>query len=129
VHTCQPGDAAIRQTDGVSVDKSLSAEEYGRWWNEAGFAEVKQLLFWRWDPIGVGDAFPVTADEYDRYARVLLSRLRAGATAGQVAEYLLDVERSSMGQRFSDDAKLREVGERVIAWFEESIPHWMDRRG
>jgi hypothetical protein len=111
------------------VDKTLSEEEYARWWNEAGFAEVRQLLFWRWDPIGVDDAFPVIADEYDRYARVLLSRLRAGATAGQVAEYLLEVERSSMGQRFSDDARLREVGERVIAWFEESIPHWMDRRG
>jgi hypothetical protein len=110
-------------------DETLSEEEYARWWKETGFAELRQLLFWRWDPLGVDDAFPVTADEYDRYAGVLLSRLRAGATAGQVAECLLDVERSSMGQRFSDDAKLREVGERVIEWFEESIPYWMDRRG
>src|SRR3954468_15284766 len=73
------GRAAIRHTGGVSVDESLSEEEYARWGNEAGFAELRQLLFWRWDPIGVGDAFPVTADEYDLYARVLLSRLRAGA--------------------------------------------------
>lgn len=104
----------------------LSEEEYARWCNEAGFPELRQLSFWRWDPIGVDDAFPVTA-EYDDYVSVLLSRLPAAATAAQVAEYLLDVERSSMGQRFSDDAKLRYVGERVIEWFEESIPHWIDR--
>jgi hypothetical protein len=111
----------------MSVDESLSEEEYARWWNEVGFAELRQLLFWRWDPLGVDDAFPTTADEYDRYARVLLARLRTGMAAGQVAEYLLEVERSSMGRRFSDDAKLHEVAERVIAWFEESVPHWMDR--
>ena len=122
-------DMVIRQTGGVSVDESLSEQEYARWWHEVGFAELRQLLFWRWDPLGVDDAFPVTAGEYDAYVPVLLSRLRAGATAGEVAEYLLDVERSSMGQRFSDDTELCEVGERVIAWFEESVPHWMDRRG
>jgi len=110
------------------VDQTLSAEDYARWGDEAGFIELRQVLFWRWDPLGVDDDFPATADEYDRYARVLLARLRAGASAEQVAEYLLDVERSWMGQRFSDDAKLSEVGERVVAWFEESMLRWLERR-
>jgi hypothetical protein len=109
------------------VYEPLGEEEYARWWEAAGFPELRQLLFWRWDPIGVDDGFPTTADEYDHYARVLLSRLRAGATGEQVAAYLLEVERSAMGQRLSDDAKLRDVGALVVAWFGESIPHWRDR--
>jgi len=47
-------------------------------------------------------------------------------TASDIATYLLEVEQSSMGRRYSEDAKLRQVGERVITWFEESISHWMD---
>jgi len=34
--------------------------------------------------------------------------------------------RAQTGRRYSEDAKLRQVGERVITWFEESISHWMD---
>ena len=112
----------------MSVEEEPSIEEYARWCKQAGFDELRQLLFWRWDPIGVEDWFPVTASEYDAYARVLLSRLRAGATAEQVAEYLLEVERTDMELGFSDDAHLREVGERVVDWFGKSIRHWMDRR-
>ena len=111
----------------MSVSEPLNEEQLARWWNEAGFSELRQVLFWRWDPIGLNDAFPVTADEYDRYARVLLSRLRSGATASVLADYLLDVERSEMGRRFSEDAKLRDLGERLVWWFEASISHWMDR--
>ncbi len=110
----------------MSVDEELSIEEYARWCKQAGFDELRQLLFWHWDPIGVNDTFPVTADEYDAYARVLLSRLRTGATAEQVAEYLLEVERSSMG--FSGDVDLQDVGERVVAWFDQSIPYWVRTR-
>lgn len=116
----------VRETADVSSSEPLSEEQYALWWNQAGFAELRQVLFWRWDPIGIDDAFPATADEYDTYVRVLLSRLQAGMTASDIATYLLEVEQSSMGRRYSEDAKLRQVGERVITWFEESISHWMD---
>lgn len=114
------------ETAGMSASDALDEEQFARWCKPGGFEELRQVLFWRWDPIGVEGAFPNTADEYDGYVRVLLSRLRADATASDVADHLLEVERSWMGQRFSDDAKLRDLGERVIAWFDESISCWMD---
>lgn len=29
--------------------------------------ELRQILYWRWDPIGVSDEFPLNAGEYDLY--------------------------------------------------------------
>jgi len=117
----------VRDTVRVSACESLSEEQYARWVREEGFGELRQVLFWRWDPVGVEDAFPITADEYDDYARVLMSRLRKGAGEPQVAAYLLSVEREWMGRRFSDDAKLEALGERILDWFEESLSLWMER--
>lgn len=74
------------------------------------------------------DAFPVTADEYDSYVKVLLSRLRRGMEASEIASYLLEVERGSMGGRYMDDSVLVALGERVVEWFEASLDHWQDRR-
>ena len=108
--------------------RELSEQEYAQWRQEAGFPQLRQILFWRWDPLGVDDAFPVTADEYDSYVKVLLSRLRRGMEASEIASYLLEVERDSMGRRYTDDAVLVALGARVVEWFEESLDHWQDRR-
>ena len=93
-----------------------------------GFRELRQILYWRWDPLGVDRAFPATEDEYDDYARVLMSRLRKGARSQDVAAYLSSAESGSMGQRFSDDVKLEELGKRILDWFEESLSIWMECR-
>ena len=111
----------------MSASEPLSEEQYAKWCQGTGFQELREILYWRWDPIGVNGAFPASADEYDDYASVLLSRLRKGAQAPEVADYLLSVERESMGLRFSDDAKLQALGERILAWYEESISRWMER--
>jgi predicted DNA-binding transcriptional regulator AlpA len=29
-----------------------------------------------------------------------------------------------MGRRYTDDSVLMALGERVVAWFEESVDHW-----
>ena len=84
------------------------------------------MLFWRWDPLGFEYAFPRTEDEYDRYVRVLLSRLRKGATAKDVADYLSGIEHDSMGLSPHDEETLRSVGQRVLDWYDESISRWMD---
>jgi hypothetical protein len=109
----------------MSETGRLSEEQFARWVDEGGFDELRQILFWRWDPIGIEDAFPNTADEYDRYARALLSRLRAGMTSAEIAGYLLDVEQSRMGCRFSDDAQLHAVADRVVAWLPRSVSRWL----
>ncbi|MEA2194557.1 MAG: hypothetical protein QOG42_991 [Solirubrobacteraceae bacterium] len=48
--------------------------------------------------------------------------------ASEIASYLLEVERDSIGRRYTDDSVLVALGERVVEWFEESLDHWQDRR-
>lgn len=49
-----------------------------RWWDETGDYELRQILHWRWDPIGVANVFPYAADEYGNYAPTIVDALRAG---------------------------------------------------
>ena len=58
-------------------------EEFALWWSETGERELRQLLFWKWDPIGVNPFFPRTADEYDGYATQVVTALRTGASGGR----------------------------------------------
>jgi hypothetical protein len=118
--------ASIDHTVTVSAPSSLTEEQYARWWKENGFAELRQILYWIWDPIGVNTAFPYTHDEYDRYAKVLLSKLRKGASASDVVDYLVSVEKGPMGMTRAVD--LTPLGVRVMEWYEESIPYWLDRQ-
>lgn len=46
----------------MAADK-LTTDEFARWWHETGEHELRQLLLWRWDPIGVADYFPNTVGE------------------------------------------------------------------
>jgi hypothetical protein len=36
----------------------LSPDQAERWADEAGFGELRQVLLWRWDPIGLAESFP-----------------------------------------------------------------------
>ncbi len=97
-------------------------------WSTVAFVELRQLLYWRWDPIGVEDAFPRTSDEYDDYARVLLTRIRRGESAQELARYLRDVETELVGQRLSDWTTLEQFASRLIDWYEDSTGYWLERR-
>jgi hypothetical protein len=108
----------------MSASADLTVEQYARWCKERGLPELRQVLFWRWDPIGVESHFPATADEYDGYARVLLSRLRKGADADEVAAFLQGEERNAMGVPSADAEHLRQLGERILRWHEKSITCW-----
>ncbi len=50
----------------------------------------------QWDPIGVQDE-PNAADEYDGYLGDILTLLERGASADELATYLLNVETIRMG--------------------------------
>lgn len=83
---------------------------------EQDVRELRQILYWQWDPIGVCDAFPHNAGEYDRYAWELLDMLEHEAKEDEVAEYLLRVERESIGLTVPDERR-RLVAEAVAVWF------------
>ena len=105
-------------------DDALSDEQYARWWAETGEHELRQLLLWRWDPIGVAQEFPNAADEYDDYAPALAELLRGGASEAEIAEHLEAVERDSMGLAASSPERLGSLGELLAGWFEHSVHSW-----
>ena len=74
-----------------------------------------------WDPIGVRGV-PEAADEYDGYLPQLASRLRDGASADEIANYLTEVEEVRMGLGRSPRIRERNqaLGVRLLAWYASS---------
>jgi len=97
----------------------MELEEWHRWWKSTGARELRSLLMKEWDPIGVAGV-PEAYDEYDSYAGPLARRLREGANARDVAEYLAEVETERMGLPNTAD-QLDEVGVRVLAWYSAAM--------
>jgi len=101
----------------------LSAEEHAQWWQATGAHELRQILYWRWDPIGISEAFPATWDEYDAYMGRVLILAREDATEDVIAAYLDAVESDSITLR-TDEATRRDVARRVLSWYEDSLDRW-----
>lgn len=80
------------------------------------FLELRQILFWRWDPLGVHGDFPHAAGEYDRYAWELLGLLEGEAGEDEVASYLRRVEVEWITQTVPDEHR-RRIAEAVAGWF------------
>jgi hypothetical protein len=102
----------------------LTREQFARWWRETGERELRQILFWRWDPIGVADAFPTTADEYDSYGPGVVALLQAGASEDDMADHLGFVERETMLLSGDDPGRRAEVAQLLASWFGNSIAGW-----
>ena len=102
----------------------LTRDQFARWWRETGERELSQVLFWRWDPIGVSAEFPSTADEYDSYGPGVVALLRAGASADDVADHLGFVERETMGLAMDDPERRAAVAQLLAAWFDNSVDTW-----
>ena len=108
------------------AEDELTADEFARWWRETGEHELRQLLLWRWDPIGVADYFPNTADEYDGYAPQVVQLLRAGGQADAIAAHLRDAERESMDGPLTSSERLDYLGSLIREWYENSLSSWLD---
>jgi hypothetical protein len=111
------------------TDAELEPKQWARWWKEAGERELRQILFWRWDPIGVADEFPYTEEEYDRYVMHVASLLRDEASLDAVADYLGAVERDSMGIHETPRAQAhrREVAHFLWdPWYPNSVGRWQE---
>lgn len=106
-----------------------------RWWRQTGFRELRQILYWTWDPIGVNDAFPRTESEYDDCAFQVARRLAHGADAEEIARYLSDAGRDFFGMDDSEpatstvDTVAVSVARRLVEWYPQSRSYWEDLRG
>jgi hypothetical protein len=100
------------------------SEASDRWWDETGDYELRQLLYWKWDPIGVNTAFPRTADEYDRYVSDVGTALRGGASQAAIVDLLARIERERMGLRGTEPEPLALLATELVVWVETSRESW-----
>jgi hypothetical protein len=106
----------------------MDAAQTAAWWAARGEAELGQLLYWRWDPIGIRDAFPNTTSEYDSYAWPLAKLALDGADADAIAAELERLERDHMGlgrhPLSTGDEHRLEVAEAILSWHRRSLDRW-----
>jgi hypothetical protein len=111
----------------VSAPPDLTRKQFARWWRETGERELRQVLFWRLDPIGVANGFPDMADEYDDYGPGVVALLRAGASEDDLADHLAFVERETIGVPTDDPDRRAEVAQLLTLWFATSVDSWQLR--
>jgi hypothetical protein len=106
--------------------KPLEGAEAARWWQETGEFELRQILYWRWDPIGVDSAFPWTADEYDRYAPHVAESLKEASPAEALAEQLrlIETDRMALTDSVEAAARRRKVAAAIVKWYDDSQTRW-----
>jgi hypothetical protein len=95
--------------------EEIELEDWHRWWKTSGARELRLLLMTHWDPIGV-NGIPEASDEYDSYLGPLAEKLRKGADARGVSEYLSEIQTERMEIPATPD-QLTDVGERVAGWY------------
>lgn len=119
----------VRNVPNPAPGAPLSTEDWARWWKDAGGWQLRQILFWRWDPIGVQEGFPWSYDEYDSYAGLLAKTLREGATKEEVAHRLEEFE-LEIGLSVPPEAEVPRLALAgfIEMWFPASIEHWKSRR-
>lgn len=63
------------------------------------YKRVDEILFYKWDPIGISDDCP--RDEYHHYLPKVFGMLKDGETERTIADYLTLVTTDTMGLRSS----------------------------
>jgi hypothetical protein len=102
---------------------NLTTEDEVRWWRQRGERELCQILFWRWDPIGVQEDLPYSAGEYDNYALQVWSALRKGASIRDVASLLERIEANEIG---TSSGSSRSAAALIVRWYESSRRYWQE---
>ena len=96
--------------------------EYERWWAERGAGELRELLFYEWDPIGLKDLADAPLDEYEHYAGTIARRLRAGTSDEELAA-VLDGFRTEMGLEPEQELPVA-FARRLREWYSRSLAEW-----
>jgi hypothetical protein len=108
----------------VTDPQELTAAQFAQWWKETGERELRQILFWRWDPLAISGYFPNTADEYDGYLPGVVALLRLGVDEGVLAEHLEFLEREPMGLMTGDGERRAAAAALLTEWFANSVGSW-----
>ena len=119
---CDSGPDTLRRV----ADEPLTQDEFARWWSETGERELRQLLFWKWDPIGVNPVFPRTANEYDGYAPQVVAALRNGASEMAIIDLFRTFEHDHMGLSAASVDQLQPLASDIAGWFEQSQYSWKE---
>jgi hypothetical protein len=110
----------------MSEDREpLTGPEFVSWWTETGERELRQLLYWKWDPIGVSDSFPWAVDEYDGYAPQILTALRDLDPAA-LETLLRQIEGETMGLPEVRKEHHRAVAAVIAEWSKQSQARWLE---
>jgi hypothetical protein len=109
----------------VEEQERLTTEEFARWWKQTGEHELRQVLYWAWDPMGVNSAFPFTTDEYDGYAPQVVQALRHEQSESDIAERLDTIGKDTMGLDPAPEHSLW-TARRILQWYRESQRHWRE---
>lgn len=111
--------------------EAITAEERQEWWTASGKSQLRQLLYWRWDPIGVNYAFPDNHDEYDRYADSMRGLMVGDADEGELEAGVLRAvlrAQEAMGfeQKPGAEESRRGITEMILRWRYQSISTWKE---
>ncbi|GAC1319151.1 MAG: hypothetical protein NVSMB25_09500 [Thermoleophilaceae bacterium] len=103
----------------------LDQSEHERWWRQQGARELRALLFFEWDPIGLSELADAPLDEYEHYAGQIVRRLRAGASSEDLAAVLATFN-ADMGLEPAAD-RPTEVAKKIRSWYGRSTSDWKVR--
>ncbi len=76
--------------------------------------EIRRILFFHWDPIGVSSDPEWPRDEYDGYAGSVYRILASGGTEYELIEYLNQTEKVQIGMPARDREMLRPVAKKLL---------------
>ena len=105
----------------------LGDDEFLTWAREAGFAELAELMLWRWDPEDRAGHFPESAGWYVGTAQSTLYGLRAGDDRDRFVQRIRANAIDGTEPAYSDEA-LTELYDRVERWLGISPPLWRFHR-
>jgi hypothetical protein len=115
----------------MESSEKFTLDQFTAWWKQTGERELRQLLYWRWDPLNVSTEFPYTWGEYDGYAPQIVSALRRGATGDDIAAALRELETGPMGlgdptaeRQAAYADRLAVMADRLAVWFKNSQDSW-----
>ncbi|WP_156391721.1 MULTISPECIES: hypothetical protein [unclassified Nocardioides] len=101
----------------------LTKDEFARWSSAHGYAELAQLLLFRWDPDGVANDYPISALDYHSEAQSIVLGLWMGDDREVFARRLRNNNRFAPGS-FLTDESIEELWGHLTRWLPLSIFRW-----
>ena len=97
-----------------------------QWWEDVGQDQLRQLLYWRWDPIGINSEFPNTSGEYDRYADGMRELMVLDHDQEDLRAKVLKALRQAqvamgLGGRTGSEESRQEAAALVLGWRDRAI--------